>query len=72
MRRRFVAGCPPGATVIGPPQIGISREQRLAELGRDLLSAAYLQGDFVLSSGVTSQWRPAGRLTISVSWSLSL
>jgi orotate phosphoribosyltransferase len=38
------------------PQIMAPREQRLAELGRDLLSAAYLQGDFVLSSGVRSRY----------------
>jgi orotate phosphoribosyltransferase len=38
------------------PRIQAPREQRLAELGRDLLSAAYLQGDFVLSSGVKSRY----------------
>lgn len=33
-----------------------TREQRLAELGRDLLNAAYLRGDFILSSGLRSQY----------------
>lgn len=33
-----------------------SRGQRLAELGRDLLNAAYLRGDFVLSSGMRSTY----------------
>lgn len=33
-----------------------SREERLAELGRDLLNAAYLRGDFVLSSGMRSNY----------------
>jgi orotate phosphoribosyltransferase len=42
--------------VIELPRIETPREQRLAELGRDLLSAAYLQGDFVLSSGVKSRY----------------
>ena len=42
--------------MIGLSQIVVPREQRLAELGRDLLSAAYLQGDFVLSSGVKSRY----------------
>jgi orotate phosphoribosyltransferase len=42
--------------VTGLPQIAASRQQRLTELGRDLLSAAYLQGDFVLSSGVKSRY----------------
>jgi len=48
--------CPEGVNVTGLPQIAASRQQRLAELGRDLLSAAYLQGDFVLSSGVKSRY----------------
>ncbi|HET8645457.1 MAG TPA: orotate phosphoribosyltransferase [Vicinamibacteria bacterium] len=38
------------------PRIETPRQQRLEELGRDLLSAAYLQGDFVLSSGVKSRY----------------
>jgi orotate phosphoribosyltransferase len=42
--------------VIELPRIAPGREQRLYELGRDLLSAAYLQGDFVLSSGVKSRY----------------
>ena len=33
-----------------------SRDQKLAELASDLMSAAYLRGDFVLSSGVRSQY----------------
>lgn len=38
------------------PQVTPSREQQLAELGRDLVSAAYLEGDFVLSSGARSRY----------------
>lgn len=34
--------------------MAIPREQRLAELGRDIMHAAYLQGDFVLNSGAHS------------------
>ncbi len=37
-----------------PVALGLSREQRLAELGRDLVNAACLHGEFVLSSGVES------------------
>ena len=37
-----------------PVDLGLSREQRLAELGRDLVNAACLHGEFVLSSGVES------------------
>jgi hypothetical protein len=33
-----------------------SRDQKLAELAIDLMSAAYLRGDFVLSSGVRSHF----------------
>lgn len=33
-----------------------SREQRFAELGRDLVNASYLRGDFVLSSGMRSSY----------------
>ncbi len=32
------------------------REQRLAELARDIVGAAYLRGDFVLSSGARSHY----------------
>jgi len=32
------------------------REQRLAQLGRDLVEAAYLEGDFILSSGQHSNY----------------
>jgi orotate phosphoribosyltransferase len=42
--------------MIGFQRIETPREQRLTELGRDLVSAAYLQGDFVLSSGVKSRY----------------
>ena len=42
--------------MIDLPRLAPPREQRLTELGRDLLSAAYLQGDFVLSSGVKSRY----------------
>jgi orotate phosphoribosyltransferase len=38
------------------PRIVPPREQRLTELGADLVSAAYLQGEFVLSSGVKSRY----------------
>src|SRR6266540_2530923 len=37
-----------------PLDLGLSREQRLAELRRDLVNAACLHGEFVLSSGVES------------------
>jgi orotate phosphoribosyltransferase len=37
-----------------PVDLGLSREQRLDELGRDLVNAACLHGEFVLSSGVES------------------
>lgn len=33
-----------------------NRERRLAELARDVVGAAYLRGDFVLSSGARSQY----------------
>lgn len=33
-----------------------TRQQRLEELGRDLVNAAYLRGDFVLSSGLRSSF----------------
>ncbi|MBI2756245.1 MAG: orotate phosphoribosyltransferase [Chloroflexi bacterium] len=38
------------------PQLVRPREERLAELGRDITSAAYLRGDFVLSSGARSRY----------------
>lgn len=46
---------------MGPPTMDLrqrlpSREQRRAELGRDLVNAAYLRGDFVLSSGMRSSY----------------
>jgi orotate phosphoribosyltransferase len=37
-------------------RFGRTREERLAELGRDLVSAAFLRGDFVLSSGTRSRY----------------
>ncbi len=46
----------PGALVWDWPQIERPREQRLAELGRDIVGAAYLRGDFVLSSGQRSPY----------------
>jgi orotate phosphoribosyltransferase len=39
-----------------PLDLGPSREQRLAELGRDLVNAACLHGEFVLASGVRSSF----------------
>jgi len=33
-----------------------SRAERLQELGQDIVNAAYLRGDFVLSSGVRSAY----------------
>ena len=45
-----------GTSLLDLPQIARPREQRLAELGRDILSAAYLRGDFVLSSGARSHY----------------
>ncbi len=47
--------------VVDEPLLGISRlqrtrEERLAELGRDIVAAAYLRGEFVLSSGVKSSY----------------
>ncbi|MHB8620570.1 MAG: orotate phosphoribosyltransferase [Chloroflexota bacterium] len=38
------------------PQLQRSREQRLAELARDVVGAAYLRGEFVLSSGARSSY----------------
>jgi orotate phosphoribosyltransferase len=37
-------------------QLERSRVERLAELGRDIVGAAYLRGDFVLSSGARSSY----------------
>lgn len=36
--------------------IALAPDQRLLELGRDIVHAAYLRGDFVLSSGVHSSY----------------
>jgi orotate phosphoribosyltransferase len=36
--------------------VTLPREQRLRELGKDIVHAGYLQGDFVLSSGVHSHY----------------
>ena len=41
---------------ISGPTIGLTRERRLAELGQDLVHAAYLRGSFVLRSGRTSNY----------------
>lgn len=38
------------------PLLSRSREERLAELGRDLVSAAYLRADFVPSSVARSEY----------------
>jgi orotate phosphoribosyltransferase len=45
-----------GATLAELPGAERSRRQRMAELARDLTSAAYLRGDFVLSSGQRSNY----------------
>ena len=45
-----------GASLLDLPLIARSREQRLAELARDVVGAAYLRGDFVLSSGARSHY----------------
>lgn len=37
-------------------QLGRTREQRIAELGRDIVGAAYLRGEFILSSGGRSSY----------------
>jgi orotate phosphoribosyltransferase len=37
-------------------QLPRSRQERLEELGRDIVGAAYLRGDFVLSSGARSRY----------------
>ena len=46
----------PGSLFVELPQIARSREERRAELARDIVGAAYLRGDFVLSSGARSQY----------------
>lgn len=45
-----------GATLADLPGAERSRRQRMAELARDLTGAAYLRGDFVLSSGQRSHY----------------
>ncbi|HET8586495.1 MAG TPA: orotate phosphoribosyltransferase [Candidatus Limnocylindria bacterium] len=45
-----------GATLADLPGAERSRRQKMAELARDLTSAAYLRGDFVLSSGQRSNY----------------
>lgn len=42
--------------MINLPDLARSREQIFRELGRDLANAAYLRGDFVLSSGQKSNY----------------
>jgi orotate phosphoribosyltransferase len=45
-----------GASAIALPDARRDRERRLAELARDVVGAAYLRGDFVLSSGARSNY----------------
>ena len=45
-----------GASAIAAPDTRRDRERRLAELARDVVGAAYLRGDFVLSSGARSNY----------------
>jgi orotate phosphoribosyltransferase len=45
-----------GASAIAAPDPRRDRERRLAELARDVVGAAYLRGDFVLSSGARSNY----------------
>jgi orotate phosphoribosyltransferase len=45
-----------GASAIAVPDGRRDRERRLAELARDVVGAAYLRGDFVLSSGARSNY----------------
>ena len=45
-----------GASAIALPDGRRDRERRLAELARDVVGAAYLRGDFVLSSGARSNY----------------
>ncbi len=41
---------------MGTPTLGMDRERWLAELGRDVVAAAYLEGHFVLRSGAVSSY----------------
>jgi orotate phosphoribosyltransferase len=41
---------------VSPPIVQLDRDRRLAELGQDLVHAAYLRGKFVLRSGRTSNY----------------
>lgn len=45
-----------GGSAIAIPDRRRDRERRLQELARDLVGAAYLRGEFVLSSGTTSNY----------------
>jgi len=45
-----------GMSPIAAPDAKRDRERRLVELGRDVVGAAYLRGDFVLSSGARSNY----------------
>lgn len=45
-----------GGSAIAPPDERRDRERRLRELARDIVGAAYLRGDFVLSSGARSNY----------------
>ena len=45
-----------GGSAIAVPDARRDRERRLAELARDVVGAAYLRGDFVLSSGARSSY----------------
>lgn len=45
-----------GGSVIAVPNQRRARERRLQELARDVVGAAYLRGDFVLSSGARSDY----------------
>ena len=42
--------------MLSVPDLSLSREQRLNELGQDIRHAAYLRGRFVLRSGATSHY----------------
>lgn len=46
----------PGDTLLQEPLIAQPGAARRAELARDIVSAAYLRGDFVLSSGARSRF----------------
>jgi len=45
-----------GPSAIAARDVRADRERRLAELARDVVGAAYLRGDFVLSSGARSNY----------------